>query len=167
MASSRVQIGADRSQLQMRFTGQIAAFLLPSFQRSKIWEMNSRLTTSTSPVDVTATADRLVALLTRMGIQIFARIDHGEAAKLSGLDLQDEVVIVFGDPKVGTLLMQECSEIGIELPLKILIWHDEKTNVGYKDPEHLLVEYTITEHREIIKKMSGLMARIVKEITEQ
>lgn len=129
--------------------------------------MTNQLTVSRSPFDVNTTADKLEALLRKMGIHIFARIDHGEAARSNGLELQDEIVIVFGDPKVGTHLMQECPELGIELPLKMLIWHHEKTNIGYRNPEKILNEYQISENREIIKKMSGLMARLVKEVIEQ
>lgn len=140
---------------------------MPDHNEVKETQMTNSLTISTSPFDVGATADKLETLLKTMGIHVFARIDHGEAARQNGLKLQDEIVIVFGDPKVGTHLMHVCPELGIELPLKILIWHQEKTNIGYRDPEQLLTEYEITGNREIIKKMSGLMARLVKEVIEQ
>ncbi len=140
---------------------------MPNPPEFLVKKMTNPLTISTSPFDVSATADKLETILKKMGIHLFARINHGEAARLNGLELQDEIVIVFGDPKVGTHLMKECPELGIELPLKILIWHQEKTNIGYRDPEQLLTEYKITENSEIIKKMSGLMARLVKEVIEQ
>lgn len=129
--------------------------------------MTNHLIVSTSPFDVSATADKLEARLKQLGIQIFARIDHGEAARLNGLTLQDEIVIVFGDPKVGSHLMQECPEIGIELPLKILIWQDGETKIGYRNPDLYGSEYQIEEHLEIIKRMTILMARLVQETIEE
>jgi uncharacterized protein (DUF302 family) len=118
-----------------------------------------------SPFSVNETAERLEKLLTSRGIRIFARIDHAAAARESGLELQDEIVIVFGDPKVGTALMQECPAIGIELPLKILIWQENETYVAYRDPKHYLEEYSLVKNALILEKMSDLMHTLAKEIT--
>ncbi len=118
-----------------------------------------------SPFSVNETAERLEKLLTSKGIRIFARIDHAAAARESGLELQDEIVIVFGDPKVGTALMQECPAIGIELPLKILIWQENETYVAYRDPKHYLEEYSLVKNALILEKMSDLMHTLAKEIT--
>lgn len=118
-----------------------------------------------SPFSVNETAERLEKLLTSKGIGIFARIDHAAAAKESGLELRDEIVIVFGDPKVGTALMQECPPLGIELPLKMLIWHENETYVAYRDPKHYLEEYAIVKNALILEKMSQLMHTLAKEIT--
>ncbi|MBK7840925.1 MAG: DUF302 domain-containing protein [Candidatus Obscuribacter sp.] len=90
-------------------------------------------------------------------------MNHGQAARDNGLELEDEELLIFGDPKVGTYLMQECPEIGIELPLKIIIWHAQKTWIGYREPQELLTDYSIVEHRFTIKKMSGLLSTLVTE----
>jgi uncharacterized protein (DUF302 family) len=128
--------------------------------------MKHPLVVRSSPHSVKETADRLVNLLESKKIRVFARIDHGEAARASGLSLQEEQVVVFGDPKVGTGLMQECPPVGIELPLKIVVWQNEQTMVGYRDPMELINEYGVTEHEAVVRKMSELMAALVEAITK-
>jgi uncharacterized protein (DUF302 family) len=129
--------------------------------------MKHPLIVKSSPQSVKETADRLVNLLDSKKIKVFARIDHSEAARASGLSLQEEQVVVFGDPKVGTGLMQECPPIGIELPLKIVVWQaDQQTMVGYHDPKELINDYSVPEHEAVIRKMSELMAALVEAITK-
>ena len=74
-------------------------------------------------------------------------------------------MVGFGDPKVGTSLMQECPLIGIELPLKMVIWQENDTYVAYRDPKHYLEEYSLVKNAAILEKMSHLMHTLVKEIT--
>lgn len=118
-----------------------------------------------SPFAANETADRLEKLLTSRGIRIFARIDHAAAARDSGLELNDEIVVIFGDPKVGTALMKECPPLAIELPLKMLIWQDKETFIGFRDPKDFLEEYSIHENAVVLEKMSALMHALAKEVT--
>ncbi|MEM4080559.1 MAG: DUF302 domain-containing protein, partial [Metallosphaera sp.] len=77
-----------------------------------------------------------------LGAEIFAEIDHAENAKKVGMRLDPTKVIIFGNPKVGTVLMQERREIAYELPLRIVIWTSSgKTYVGYKRPSELASEF--------------------------
>src|ERR1700683_2553911 len=80
------------------------------------------LTTVKSPHAVAQTADRLAAALEHRGIELFARRALGAGARQPGMDLRDEELLVFGDPRAGTPLMQEDPAIGYELPLRVLIW---------------------------------------------
>jgi uncharacterized protein (DUF302 family) len=68
--------------------------------------------------------DRLEASLKSAGIAVFARIDHAAGAKSVGMDLRPTEVLIFGNPKVGTPLMQASQTIGLDLPLKVLAWQD-------------------------------------------
>lgn len=61
--------------------------------------------------------------------------------------------------------MQECPPIGIELPLKIVIWQGETTMVGYRDPKRFLDEFSLEEHQVVVGKMSQLMGSLVETIT--
>ena len=71
---------------------------------------------------------------------MFARIDHAAGAHESGLELEDEQVILFGNPRSGTPLMQDDRRIGIELPLRILLWRDgADVHIGYADPRELML----------------------------
>jgi uncharacterized protein (DUF302 family) len=95
---------------------------------------------------------------------VFSIIDHSGAAQKINMDLRDEKLIIFGDPKVGTFLMQENPSIGIELPLRILIWQnvDGLVQVAYIDPISLGESYDI-KNIEILNKMSLGLANLVAE----
>ena len=82
------------------------------------------------------TLDRFEVAIARYGMTIFARIDHGAAAEKAGLDLRPTVVVMFGNPRAGTPLMQAAPTIAIDLPLKAVVWQDEAgaTWLGYNDP---------------------------------
>lgn len=129
--------------------------------------MKNPLVIKSSPNSVQETCARLEKALDSRNITRFAKIDHWAAARDAGMEMQDEVVYVFGDPKVGTHLMLECPEVGIELPLKILIWKGEETYVGYREPKLILESYEVKSNAGIIEKMSGLMQMLVDEITQK
>jgi len=94
---------------------------------------------SSHPVD--RTLERLEALLAERGIVIFARIDFSGDAARAGLTMRAERMLIFGNPKAGTPLMQRAPTAGIDLPLKALVWEDAEgaTWIAYNDP-HYIVE---------------------------
>jgi uncharacterized protein (DUF302 family) len=129
--------------------------------------VGDKLVIRDSKLTVAEAVGRLKSLLESKNIKVFAHIDHRAAAKDSGMELGDEQVLVFGDPRVGTNLMQEQPQIGIELPLKILIWNDDGTKVAYREPLSYLEEFGIVRNRQIIEKMSVLMATLVGSVAEE
>jgi uncharacterized protein (DUF302 family) len=82
------------------------------------------LTTIASAHSVPETIDRLVAAITPLGMNVFARIDHAEGAAKVGIPLRPTQLLLFGNPKGGTPLMQDKQTAGIDLPLKALAWED-------------------------------------------
>jgi cation diffusion facilitator family transporter len=117
-----------------------------------------------SPHSVRETVDRLASALRLRGIEIFARIDHGEGAREAGLELRKAEVLVFGDPRVGTLLMQEDPTIGYELPMRVLVYDDAgQTTIGYRPMPSLAGEYEVPEHAQALARMSGLMDELIAE----
>jgi uncharacterized protein (DUF302 family) len=82
------------------------------------------------------TLDRFEVAMARYGMTIFARIDHGAAAAKAGLELRPTVVLIFGNARAGTPLMQMVPTIAIDLPLKAVVWQDEAgaTWLGHNDP---------------------------------
>ncbi len=122
------------------------------------------LTTAKSAYSVPATVDRLIAALGRRGITLFARIDHAAGARQAGLELADEELVIFGDPRVGTLLMQRDATVGYELPLRLLIWDaDGQTMIGYRRPTGLRDDYAVADQVEILQRMENLLGQIIAE----
>jgi len=108
--------------------------------------------------------DRLAAAVTSRGITILARIDHAAAAAAVGMTLRPTELLIFGNPKAGTPLMRADQTIGIDLPLKLLVWQDEEgvTWIGYNDPEWLA-----TRHGLGGAPVLGVMAKALAAIAAE
>ena len=92
-----------------------------------------------SQSSVSETLDKLDANLQSKGMNIFARVDHSAGAKKVGKDLADTQLLIFGNPKIGTPLMQCQRSVAIDLPQKMLAWQDDdgKVWLSYNDPLYL------------------------------
>jgi len=77
-----------------------------------------------SAYPVAETMRRIEETARRKGLTVFVRIDHGGNARDVGLTMQEEQLIVFGDPRAGTPLMVARPLVGLELPLRVLVWQD-------------------------------------------
>jgi uncharacterized protein (DUF302 family) len=88
---------------------------------------------------VAETADRLETLLKAKGIKVFVRIDQAAEARAAGLTMRPTVLVIFGDPKAGTPLMNWYPSLAMDLPLKALVWEsaDGKVWLSYNSPEFL------------------------------
>lgn len=91
--------------------------------------MMNGIQSATSELSVKETVDRMVSVLEGLGWHLFARIDHAEHARRRGLSLRPTELILFGNPEVGTLLMQDRQVAAIDLPMKALAWEDEAGQV--------------------------------------
>ena len=109
--------------------------------------------------DVKTTMDKLEKTLTEKGITIFARVDHAGGAESVGQKLRPTELLIFGNPKLGTPLMQQKQEIGLDLPLKALVFQGEdgKTYIAYNDPAFLSKRYGVTEPANVFQQMSGAL----------
>lgn len=89
-----------------------------------------------SPHSAQITMDKLEAVAKEKGLNIFARIDHAGGAAKIGKTLRPTAVLIFGNPQGGTPFMECAQSVGIDLPLKALVWQDEASQVwvGYNDP---------------------------------
>ena len=118
--------------------------------------------------DVTVTADRLENVLNQKGMTVFIRINHAAGAQKVGKKLRPTELIVFGNPKVGTPLMQCSQSVGIDLPQKALIWQDDQGQVwlSYNDPNYLAQRHGITECAEVIKKVEKALNNFAKAATK-
>ena len=80
------------------------------------------LITMKSPHSVDVTLDRFEKAVKSKGMTVFTRIDHTAGANKVDLELRPTKVLIFGNPKIGTLLMQSNQTAAIDLPLKLLAW---------------------------------------------
>lgn len=108
---------------------------------------------------VKETLDRLTETLKSKGITPVARVDHAAAAKAAGLELKPTEVLLFGNPKLGTPLMQANRHSAIDLPMKVLAWEDDAGRVwiAYTPPEMLKTRYKIEGRDEVLKSMAGAL----------
>jgi len=118
------------------------------------------LITAKSPYSVDETLDRFEAAVKNKGMTIFARIDHAEGAAKVGKELQPTVVLIFGNPTIGTLLMQSTQTAAVDLPLKLLAWEDDGGQVwiAYNDPDYLVKRHAITDRDPVVEKMRKAMS---------
>jgi uncharacterized protein (DUF302 family) len=98
------------------------------------------MTAVKSPHGPEATVTRLEAQLQQRSLAVVARVDHAAGARSVGQTLRPTTVLVFGNPQAGTPLMQCAQGIGIDLPMKALVWVDAQgqTWLGYNDPAWLV-----------------------------
>jgi len=119
------------------------------------------LTTLASRQDFQTTLDRLIRALKDKGVTVFAVIDHAAGAQAAGLALGPTTVVVFGDPRAGTPLMQARQSVGIDLPLKMLVWRDAAgaTQVSYNDPAWIARRHGLDPDAQPgVAKMSAALA---------
>ncbi len=119
------------------------------------------LVTQPSQFDVNTTTQRLTDLLEKRGLTVFKVVDHSAGAKSAGLSLRPTRVVIFGNPKVGTPLMQ-CGQItAIDLPQKALIHEDAAgtTWLSYNDPKYLASRHGLSECQAAIDRVANALAR--------
>jgi len=122
----------------------------------------------TTPFGVDQTISKIEnALKKYKGINIFTIIDHQAGAKKAGLKLNEEKVIIFGNPKLGTLLMLKDPKAGLDLPLKILVYKDnnQKTKIVYRDPQKWKKGFDL-EGCKLINKMVKVLNEVTIEVSK-
>jgi len=126
---------------------------------------NDRLVTIESKHSVKDTIDRLEAALVAKGITVFARIDHAAGAASVNMPLRPTELIIFGNPKSGTPLMQDQQIVGLDLPLKVLGWQDAAGTVwlSYIDPKWIARRYGIGVDADPVVDN---LTRVITNVTE-
>ena len=114
------------------------------------------------------TMERLTAAVRARGMTVFAHIDHADGAAAAGLALRPTDLLIFGAAKGGTPLMQAAQTIGIDLPLKALVWQDEAgaTCLSYDDPAFLAARHGLGDGIDpVVAAMAGALGAIAHEAT--
>lgn len=115
-----------------------------------------------SDFDVEETANRLETILEDKGLTLFTRIKHSEGAASVGIELRDTELLIFGNPKVSSPLMQCQQTVAIDLPQKTLIWEDEnaQTWISYNEPSYLEERHDISGCAEVIGNITNALSGI-------
>ena len=118
------------------------------------------------PGEVALVVERLTRSLRSRGVQVFATVDHAAGARAAGLELDDEVLVVLGDPAVGTPLLQADPRCGLDLPLRVLVWSDGgATWLAYEDPAALAERYAVGSGQPTLDRMRGLLEGLADELS--
>ena len=120
-----------------------------------------------SPHSAIETMSRLEAEVKQRGLNVFARIDHAAGAQRVGQTLRPTELLVFGNPQGGTPLMQCAQTVGIDLPLKALVWEDASSKVwlGYNDPAYVMRrhgERGCAPAEKVATALDGIVKAVVK-----
>jgi len=110
------------------------------------------------------TMDRLEQQVRQRGLTVFARIDHATGAARAGKTLRPTTLLVFGNPQGGTPFMQCEQTVGIDLPLRALVWEDAFGQVwlGYNDPAYIARRHSVS-NCPVVKKLVTVLYDITKE----
>jgi uncharacterized protein (DUF302 family) len=114
------------------------------------------------------TMRRLEAEVEAKGLTVFARVDHALGAEAAGLPLRPTDLLIFGNARGGTPLMQAGQTIGIDLPLKALVWQDEAGVIwlSYNDPAYLALRHGLDEKvKPVVEVLSGALKAIAAKAT--
>jgi D-alanyl-D-alanine carboxypeptidase len=152
--------GIDFTDLGRRIAGAFNPKLGPP---AAVKGMISRESTYSVP----ETVDRLESFLKAKGVEVSARIDHSAAAKKEGLELPRTQVLIFGNPAVGTRLMQQRRSIALDLPLRVVVWEEADGTVwaGYDEVGALAARHGITDSDAVITSMRTALEAAVKHAT--
>jgi uncharacterized protein (DUF302 family) len=128
---------------------------------------NADLVTLPSAQTTAETVERFKTLLVKKGIHLFAHIDHAGEAKKVGMHLRPTQVMIFGNPTAGTPLMQSQQTIGLDLPLRVLVWEDEagKVWLTYHAPSFLAQLHHVAGRDEAVKSLDTGLAALARVAT--
>ena len=121
------------------------------------------LITGKSALPAEETVARLEREIREKGLTVFAKVDHSGGARAAGLSLRFTQLLLFGNPKGGTPLMQSRQTIGIDLPLRLLVWQDERGDVfvSCDSPAWLAARHGIADRSEAIALLSKTLEALI------
>ncbi len=112
-----------------------------------------------SAQSVEDTMDALEAAVEENGLTVFARVDHRANAAGADLEMPPTMVLIFGNPQLGTPLMRAAPDVSLDLPQRIAVYEDSEgaVQIAYNDPAWLAARHGITGHDEIVTQISGAL----------
>lgn len=133
-------------------------------------ETQQGIITKISSKNFEDTYDSLIEIISsNPNLKVIAELNHQSNAGSVGLELRPTRIIMFGNPKLGTPLMQNSQTAGLDLPQKILVWqdNDDNINISYNDPLYIQQRHGVKENQEILKKIGGALDKITSAAAGQ
>jgi len=114
--------------------------------------------------NVATTLDRLEEILKEKAITIIARIDHAAAAQKVDLTLRPTQVLFFGNPKLGTPIMQSQQTAGLDLPMRMLAWQEEDGScyLAYHSPQKIAEQHNVTEASDAVAMLTNALTKVAE-----
>lgn len=122
-----------------------------------------------SPFSVASTTDKFESIIKAKGFTVFNRIDHQQNASNVDLTIKPSTVLIFGNPKIGSKLMQCAPSVAIDLPQKVLVWEDADKHVwlSYNDPAYLKSRHNIEGCDAVIEKVTNALKKLSQGATTE
>ena len=125
------------------------------------------LIVESSPHDVATTVERFQRVARANGLTVFDTVDHAEGATQAGMDLAPTTLVIFGNPKAGTPLMQCSRTAAIDLPNKALVWaENDKTWIAVNDMDYLAQRHHMTDC-PAVPKVADKLRQLVGQTVAQ
>lgn len=114
------------------------------------------------------TVAALKTQIDQKNFKLFSEIDHRKGALSAGLKMEVNTLLIFGKPKGGTPLMQENPLMGLELPLKLLVFQskDKRVMVSFKDPRSFLKKYGLKNNSKRLEKIFTVLDSIARSVSK-
>lgn len=122
----------------------------------------------TASTNVSETVEAFKKVLENKGATVFAIVDHAKGAEKVDLDLSPAKLVIFGNPKIGTPLMQAAPTMGLDLPLRVLFYEDEdgKTQIVYHDLDAVAAGHGVPADHPALMKAKGAMKNLTAAVAE-
>lgn len=142
-----------------------AALLATAVSAAMTLPAAAELITKTSPHSVDVTMDRLVAAVEGAGATVFARVDHAGGAAKVEMELRPTQLLIFGNPKLGTPAMLDGQTAGLDLPLRVLAYADDKgvVHVTYHAPAALVETHALPMDAKYLTMMTGALDKLTSK----
>ena len=115
---------------------------------------------------VKETMDKFEALVKSKGMDVFARVNHQKNAEGAGLKMNASEVLIFGNPKGGTLLMNQDISVSLDLPLRVAVYKDSdgKVWLSYHNPQSLKESYKVEGAAKVMDKVEGALDKLTSAV---
>lgn len=152
------------SEALEKLTGSVVDSMITGGERKGIGLLKGIETIkSTNSFDETY-SDLQEAIRSNASLSIVTELDHQANARSVGMELRPTRIIIFGNPELGTPLIQDSRTVALDLPQKMLVWEDEDgtVNISFNSPEYLKARHRISGHEAEIKKMAAALNNLAR-----